>query len=78
MSKDTLISKRTIKPSKGGRTARAPEARLTPGELDGLRFVLVNRGLSFADWLVEKVKEDVDLIGRVAAATKQKPIGVKR
>ncbi len=71
---NTPAEKKDIKPSKGGRTARAPEARLTPGELDGLRFVLVNRGLSFADWLAEKVKEDVDLIGRVAAATKQKPI----
>ncbi len=49
--------KRTIKPHKGGRTARAPEARIRPESLERLKVILKSRGISFADWLEEKINE---------------------
>ena len=50
--------KRVIKSSKGGRTARAPEARMTPADLAALEVILLARGISFADWLAEKIAAD--------------------
>ena len=50
--------KRIIKSSKGGRTARAPEARVTPADLAALQSILLARGLSFGDWLAEKIAAD--------------------
>jgi hypothetical protein len=46
------------KPSKGGRTARAPEARITPQDLAALQAILLARGLSFGDWLHEHIAAD--------------------
>jgi hypothetical protein len=50
--------KRVIKSSKGGRTARAPGARLTPADLAVLRVILSVRGISYADWLAAKIAAD--------------------
>jgi hypothetical protein len=47
--------RRVIKASKGGRSARAPEARMTPADLAALKVILSARGISFADWLAEKI-----------------------
>lgn len=47
------------RPYRQGRTARAPEARLTPAELAELRDVLAFTGQTFADWIARHVKRDV-------------------
>jgi len=51
----TTRKPRPTTPHKGGRTARAPEARMTPADLAALRKILAERGLSFADWLAEQI-----------------------
>ncbi len=57
-----------IKPHKGGRTARAPEARIKPESLKKLRAILDARHISFADWLEEKISESASQhIGSAAA-----------
>lgn len=61
------MAKRKITPHKGGRNQVWPPARLTKSEYELLSFVLENRGMSYSDWVVEKAKEDQDLILRVAA-----------
>lgn len=50
--------KRVIKSHKGGRTSRAPEARMTPEDLAALESLLEKLGLSFGDWLHEKIAAD--------------------
>jgi hypothetical protein len=51
-------AQKSSKPSKGGRTARAPEARMTPADLAALKAILSARGLSFGDWLHEHIAAD--------------------
>lgn len=58
-TKYTGMNKREIKPHKGGRTARLPEGRCTPDDLERLKQILSKRNISFADWVTEKIKEDL-------------------
>lgn len=46
--------KRTIRPHKGGRTARAPEARIRPQTRDNIWATLNNQGVTWGDWLEEQ------------------------
>lgn len=51
--------KRVITPHKGGRDQRAPSARVSAKNLDDLKSVLSAREMTFADWLIEKIDQDV-------------------
>lgn len=46
------------RPYRQGRGARAPEARLTPAELDALKAILKRRGVTFSEWIREKIAEE--------------------
>jgi len=48
---------RTIRPHKGGRTARAPEARIRPQTLQRIHETMQQRDKSFADLLEERFGE---------------------
>lgn len=56
----TMISmtKRLIRSHKGGRTARAPEARMTLQERERLDTVLEQRGIKHTDWYIGHVNAD--------------------
>lgn len=47
----------TTRPYRQGRTARAPEARLSKDERDRLIMMLDKDGLSMADWIMKHVTE---------------------
>jgi len=47
-----------ITPHKGGRDARLPSARIRQKDLAALWEVLKKRGISFADWVIEKIWDD--------------------
>lgn len=51
----------SITPHKGGRTARFPDTRLTPEVREQLDEILTRRGISAADWVTEKIKEDANV-----------------
>jgi len=46
------------RPYRQGRTARAPEARLTPAELADLRRILERRGVTFSEWIRSLIKQE--------------------
>jgi len=50
-------TKRRITAHKGGRTARAPEARIRPQTLQCIKQEMAQRGKSFADLLEERFGE---------------------
>lgn len=52
------MTKRRITPHKGGRTARAHAARMTPQEREHLDAVLQQRGVKYVDWFVDHVEAD--------------------
>ena len=52
------MNKRKIKLHKGGRDARLPSARISTDDLKALKEILKRRAISFADWIIEKIKED--------------------
>ena len=52
------MTKRHITPHKGGRTARAPEARMTPQERGRLDMVLQHRGVKHIDWYIGHIEAD--------------------
>lgn len=49
-----------ITPHKGGRTERGPSLRMTAGEREQLDQILARRGVSFADWVAEKIEREVE------------------
>jgi hypothetical protein len=55
-----------IKAHKGGRSEQAPHARMTSKDKKDLLYILSIRNLSMADWIIEKMKEDLQLISKVA------------
>jgi len=58
MCDDSAMRKREIKPHKGGRDVRLPSARIRSKDLTALWEVLKHRGISFADWIIEKIWDD--------------------
>jgi len=57
----------SIKQHKGGRGAQAPHARMTEMDRQLLLAILSIRKMSMADWIVEKLNEDAELILKVAS-----------
>ncbi len=49
---------RRITAHKGGRTARAPEARMTPAERERLEAVLQHYSAKYVNWLIDHVEAD--------------------
>lgn len=41
------------------RTTRAPEARMTPTDLSELKALLTDRGITYGDWIVEKLRDEL-------------------
>ena len=54
---------RHITPHKGGRTARAPEARIRPQTLQRIKATMQERKASFADLLEETYSGENDMSG---------------
>lgn len=54
------MTKRRIHPHKGGRTARAPEARIRPQTLAAIHAEMREQGKSFADLVEEEYSQGDD------------------